>query len=430
MERTNLAPHPPRLEVHPTDRAIINVAFVAAPLAMAVALLLAGYSQTNGAWWTAAVQLAVLGGITIMIYGVNIRAVPMHSGRSWRFHWLVGVQVGAGILGAWMVGLGYGQREDWLIRSGHILAFLGAILFYTNLRLLFSQPGPPRQRIAWDERTPQQKADRLAIPFTIISSFMLLAGTGLGVALDYWEPAQGRWDLVWAHILLLGFFFPMASGTSYHTLARWSGRDFPFLQLIRVHQVGLIIGLPAMAIALGWDIDWLFRVGAVTMAVAMICWAINVFPVAWKLSPAIRTGISLALIFMLVGIAFGVAFAIDESLGPRLRTTHVVANLFGFAGLLISGFGYRYVPQIAGREDMRWPALRMPQIVLMAAGCAVGMLFMGLRMYGHVEPEAVFWSCLVGAVGMGIFSVNTAATFATFPGSSADFGPLATYDQH
>lgn len=393
------------------ERNIIGVAVSTAPLAMGVALFLAGYSQAHPQWWTAAVQLAVLGGITIMIYGVNVQALPAHSGKKWRYPQLVALQIGTGIAGAWMLAVGYGNRIEGWIQLGNLLALTGAVLFLANLMLLFTQPGERPPKIPWDQRTHQQKVDRLAIPFTMISGLMVVVGTGLSVALVYWRPAQGRWDLVWAHLMLLGFFFAMASGTSYHMLGRWAKREYTSLRLVQVHVVAFLIGLPTMTIALGWDVDWLFRIGAVSMAVAMICWAINILPVAWSLSPAVRVGIALALVFMVVGISFGVLFAIDESLGPRLRTTHVVANLFGFAGLLISGFGYRYVPLLANVREMRWPKWNMPQIALMAAGCAFGMLFMGLRMYGHIEPEVVLWPCTIGAVGMAVFAANTAATF-------------------
>lgn len=395
------------------ERSIVGVAVTTAPMLLGFALLLAGYSQTHPAWWTAAVQLAVLGGITIMIYGVNVQALPMHSGKPWRYPQLVALQVGAGIAGAVMLTFGYGYRIDRWIQLGNLLAFTGAALFLINLVLLFAQPGERPARIPWAQRTHHQKVDRLAIPFTMISGLVVVLGTALGVALDYWRPAQGRWDLVWAHLMLLGFFFAMASGTSYHMLGRWANREYTSLRLVQVHVFAFLIGVPTMTIALGWDIDWLFLIGAISMTIAMICWAINILPVAWALLPAARIGIVLALLFMLAGIGFGVLFAFDESFGPRLRTTHVVANLFGFAGLLISGFGYRYVPHLADAKEIRWPSLQIPQIVLMSVGCAFGMLFMGLRMYGHVEPEVVIWPCLVGAIGMAIFALNTGATFVT-----------------
>ena len=393
------------------QRSIIAIAVTAAPVAMAVALVLAGYSQTNGAWWTASVQLAVLGGITIMIYGVNVQALPVHSGKQWRSLPLVATQVGAGIAGAWLVALGYGWREEPLVRIGHVLAFAGAVLFLANLMLLFSGPGARPPRIAWHERTQQQKVDRLAIPFTMLSGLMVVVGTALTVLLDFWQPSSGRWDLVWAHVMLLGFFFPMASGTSYHMLARWSGRDFRSLRLIGLHLIAFLIGMPAMTIALAIDADMVFRIGAIAMAVSMVAWAVNILPVAWPLAAAARGGIALAMGFMVIGIGFGVMFALDPAAGARLRSTHVVSNLFGFAGLLISGFGYRYVPQLAGVPHICWPRLELPQLGLMTVGSGVGMLFMGLRMYGHLEPEAVIWPCLVGGIGMLLFAVNAAATF-------------------
>lgn len=395
-----------------SQRFIIALAVVMAPLAMGVALALAGYSQTHGAWWTASVHLAVLGGITIMIYGVNVQALPAHSGKPWRSLPLVALQVVAGIAGGWIAALGYGQRNTSMIELGHWLAFAGAVLFLLNLMLLFAGPGARPPRIPWNQRTQQQKVDRLAIPFTMLSGMLVVVGTAISVALHYWQPSQGRWDLVWAHVMLLGFFFPMASGTSYHMLARWSGRDFRSLRLIGVHLISFLIGMPAMTIALATDADILFRIGAILMAIAMVAWAANILPVAWPLSAPVRGGIAVSMIFMLAGIGLGVMFALDPAAGARLRTTHVVANLFGFAGLLISGFGYRYVPQLADMPEMRWPALRMPQVALMSLACAVGMIFMGLRMYGRLESSVVLWPCLAGAVAMALFAANTGGTFA------------------
>ncbi|MCO5217113.1 MAG: cbb3-type cytochrome c oxidase subunit I [Thermomicrobiales bacterium] len=397
------------------QRTLIGIALTFAPAAMGVAIFLAGYSQTHPAWWQASVHLAVLGGITIMIYGVNFNALPVHSGKPWRSEGLLALQLASAMLGAIICAWGYGHRlESWLM-IGHLLAFAGAVLFQVNLVLLFTQPGERPPRIPWDQRTQQQKVDRMAIPFTMVSSLVLMLATGLDLALDFWTPEQGRWDLVWAHLMLLGFFFPMASGTSYHILGRWAERDFRSLRLIRVQQISFLIGLPTMAIALGWDLDWLFLIGGPLMAVAMGCWAINLLPVAWRMSPAVRFGIVMAMIFMIVGVTLGVIFAIDPALGARLRTTHVMANLFGFAGLLMSGFGYRYVPHLAGQSDVRWPLLQAPQLILMVGGCAAGMVTMGLRMYGHIEPEIVMWATAPAALGMMLFAINAAATFMRSP---------------
>lgn len=393
-----------------------------APLAMAVALALAGYSKRDGTWWTASVQLAVLGGITIMIYGVNVEALPAHSGKPWRSIGLVGFQVLLGIAGAWMAMAGYGWTISWLVRIGHLLALSAAILFNVNLFLLFLQPGPRPPRIPWDERSVQQKVDRLAIPFTMLSGMLVVAGTGIGVLLDYWRPTFGRWDLLWGHVMLVGFFFAMASGTSYHMLGRWSGADYRSIPTIVVHLITYLVSFPAMIIALGWDIDWLFLIGGPLMAISMLAWATAILPVAWRLNNAVRIGITAALVFMAAGIILGSLFAIDPASGPRLRSTHVLANLFGFAGLLISGFGYRYVPQLAEVRTMRWPFLQQPQLALMSAGCALGMVFAGLYMYGKAEADDVLWPCLIGSAGMVIFAINTLATFIQQPVATGESG--------
>lgn len=398
-----------------TQRRLIAAGVTLGPLGMAVALFLAGYSQRHPQWWQPSVQLAVLGGITIMIYGVNVEALPTHSGKPWRSLHLVALQLLSGTAGAWLAAWGYGYRNADLIKVGHALAFVGACLFLINLFLLFLQPGARPPKIPWAERKMQQKIDRLAIPFTMISGMMVVIGTGVGLILNWWRPEQGRWDLVWGHLMLLGFFFAMASGTSYHMLARWAGFDFASIRVVAVHLIAYLLSLPAMVIALGWDVEWLFFIGGPLMAVSMFAWAASLLPVAWRLEPAVRVGITLAMIFMAAGVVLGVLFAIDPAYGPRLRSTHVMANLFGFSGLLISGFGYRYVPELAGTQGMRWPQWKMPQLMLMLLGCGIGMVFMGLRMYGHIEPDVVLWPCALGAVGMLIFAVNTAVTFALEP---------------
>ena len=413
-------------------RFLIAFSLTIAPVALAASLVGIGYSASHAAWWTASVQLAILGGVTIMIYGINIHSVPAHSGRSWRSVELVAVQVVAGVLGGWLVFLGRGLREQPVERIGHLLATIGAVLFMTNLGLLFRQPGPPRPpKIPKEQRTTLQRVDRLAIPFTITSGVIVVAGTALGLLLTSWRPGSGRWDLVWAHMMLLGFFFAMASGTSYHMLSRWTGRPWRSIRLVQVHLYAYLVSFPLMVIALARDIDWMFLIGGPLMAVAMLAWAANVIPMALRLTGPVRWGILLALVFLTAGVTFGVMFAIDPGTGPRLRGTHVAANLFGFAGLLISGFGYAYVPRLSGCHGLRWPALAVAQLVVLAIGVTGGMVSMGMRMYGEAGTTAVLaWNVIAG-IGMALFALQVAGTFlrgreiATRP-----MMPTVTYGQN
>lgn len=394
------------------QRVLIASCLVLAPLALAVAMIATGLSATYPAWWSAAVRLAVLGGVTVMIYGINIHSVPEHSGRMWRSLPLVGVQVAAGVVGGWLAFLGRGMAEQDIERAGHLLATVGGILFMTNLALLFRQPGPPRPpKVPVAQRTVQQRVDRLAIPFTIISGLVVVAGAALGLLLTFWRPGIGRWDLVWAHTMLLGFFFAMASGTSYHMLSRWTGRPWRSIRLVQVHLYAYLASFPLMLLALARNIDWLFMIAGPLMAVAMLAWAANVVPMALALNGPVRAGILLALLFLTVGVTFGVIFALDPAAGPRLRGTHVVANLYGFAGLLISGFGYAYLPRLSGAPSLRWPGLAPVQLVVLGTGVAVGMIAMGLRMYGEAGTAPVLAGNVIAGAGMALFALQAAGTF-------------------
>jgi hypothetical protein len=414
------------------QRFLIAFCLTVAPLAMAVALWATGYSAEHPAWWSASVQLAVLGGVTVMIYGINIHSVPAHSGRVWLSSGLVAAQVGAGVLGAWLAFFGRGLRIDGLDRAGQLLVTIGAVLFMTNLGLLFRQPGPPRPpKVPKAQRSNLQRVDRLAIPFTIISGIVVVAGTSLGLLLTWWRPGSGRWDLVWAHTMLLGFFFAMASGTSYHMLSRWTGAPWRSIRLVQVHLFTYLASFPLMLLALAQDIDWLFLIAGPLMAVSMLAWAANVVPMAVRLSGPVRWGLLMAMVYLAVGVGFGVLFAIDPGTGPRLRGTHVVANLYGFAGLLISGFGYAYVPRLSGCHGLRWPGLAVAQLLVLLAGVTGGMIAMGMRMYGEAGTTPVLVWNVIAAIGMVLFAIQVAGTFLQGREiASRPIMPSVTYGQN
>ncbi|CAN0484623.1 unnamed protein product, partial [Phaeothamnion confervicola] len=202
--------------------------------------------------WEAAVHLAVLGGIALMIYAVNIRIVPVYSRRQWHSMRLVLAQVVAGGAGAWLAFLGIGLRSTALSGTGEVLALAGGLLFLVNVRLLFRQPAAFRHTPPAIQ-TDQAGVDKTATAFTRIAGVFLQVGLILGVVLVWWRPTSGRWDLVWAHTMLLGFFLSMASGVCYHTLSRWARRPWPFPGLVRWHLRLVVVGLPLMLVALATD---------------------------------------------------------------------------------------------------------------------------------------------------------------------------------
>jgi hypothetical protein len=395
------------------ERKLVAGTLVAAPLALAASALAAGLSAREPSWWRAAVHLAVLGGIALMIYGVNIRIVPVFARRSWRSPRLLVTQVLAGGLGAWLAFLGIGTRSDSLTAIGEVLALAGGVLFMVNIVGLFKQPSSaePAPPLRYAQ---QATVDRIATKFMRLSGTWLVLGLAVGVALVWWRPANGRWDLVWAHMLLIGFFLSMASGVCYHVLARWSDRPWRSVRAIRWHYTLVALGLPFMVLALATDWTALFLVAGPVQAAALALLVANAAPHVRRLRGPARAGMVGAALFLVFGVTLGVIFAIDPATGARLRQAHAVANLFGWAGLLISGFGYALVPGFAGTA-LRRPRLAAVQIGVLAAGVIAGIAATAWRMYGDGPDTAVIAAQAVVTAGLLLFAAQVASLFAGAP---------------
>ena len=381
---------------------------IAAAIGFAVAAMTAGMIGTRPAWWQAVVPLAVLGGIAPMIFAVNIRVVPVFSRRQWRSMPLVRAQVVAMLAGAWIVYTGRLGGNDAAITVGSILALAGGVLFMANIATLFRQPVNRPQLPAGDTR--QKQVDRLAIVFTRMSSLYLLFGLAVGVALRFWTPERGRWDLVWAHAMLVGFMLSMACGICYHVLSRWTGREWGAVEPIRLHLIGTVIGLPLMLAALAFDIDWLFLVAGPLQALAVALFLATIVPMLLRLPGATRPAMLAAAVFLLTGVGLGAAFAIEPAIGARLRLSHAGINLFGFTGLLISGAGYYLVPRFAG-HPLRWPRLAWAQVVLLGGGVVTGAIAFGFRAYGHPNDAVITAAHAMIATAFVVFALMIAGAF-------------------
>lgn len=392
------------------ERKLVGVTLVLAPIALAVSALAAGWSVREPVWWQAAVHLAVLGAIAPMIYGVNIRIIPVFARRSWRSSRLLVAQVAAGVAGGWLAFVGIGTRNDVIRGLGEMLALIGGVLFMVNIVGLFKQD--PSGDAAPMRFAQQATVDRIATKFMRLSGTWLVFGLAVGVALVWWRPDRGRWDLVWAHMLLVGFFLSMASGVCYHVLSRWSQCPWASVAAIRWHYIVVAVGLPFMVVALAMDWEALFFVAGPIQALALALLLVNAAPHVVHLRGPSRLGIAIAAVFLLIGITLGAIFAIDPATGARLRQAHAISNLFGWAGLLISGFGYALVPGFAGTR-LRWPRLAAAQVGIVAVGVAAGMVAVAWRMYGDGPDSAMVVAQGVVAAGMVLFAVQVAAMFAS-----------------
>ncbi len=392
----------------PVAPRLVPFTMIAAAIAFAVAAMTAGLIGSRPAWWQAVVPLAVLGGIAPMIFAVNIRVVPVFSRRQWRSMPMVRAQVATMLAGAWLVYAGRIGESDPAITAGSILALASGLLFMANIGSLFGQPAtrpaPP------SDASRQKQVDRLAIVFTRTSSLFMLFGLATGVALRFWTPERGRWDLVWAHAMLVGFMLSMACGICYHVLSRWTGREWSAIWPIRLHLAGTLIALPLMLVALAFDIDWLFLVAGPLQAVAIVLFLATIVPMLLRLPGATRPAMLAAGVFLLTGIGLGAWFAIDPAVGARLRLTHAGINLFGFTGLLISGVGYYLAPRFAG-HPLRWPRLAWVQVALLAGGVIMGAIAFAFRGYGHTNEAIIIAAHAMIAAAFAVFALMLGGVF-------------------
>jgi len=380
-----------------------------AMLAFAVAALTVGFTPVHPAWWPAAVQLAVLGGIVPMIYAVNLRIVPVFSRRTWpREPWLR-AQIGLAIAGAWLVFAGIVAGWQIVAIVGNAAALAGGLLFASNIARLFRRPVTlPPPPLPY----PGQPAvDHLATWFMRLSLIYLLFGLTSGLAMHFWRLGSGRWDLVWAHAMLVGFFLTMVSGVCYHALARWTGRPWQFPTLIRVHLLLVALGLPAMLHALATNQLPLFAIAGPLQALALILLVLNIAPMIPVLPALTRPAFAAAIVLLLMGITLGALFALDPLLGAYLRLTHAEINLFGWTGLLISGAGYYLVPRFAG-QPLRWPRLAHVQLGTLLCGIVLGAGAFAWRAYGDAPLVIVPAAQVLVALGYLLLGILFAGTFS------------------
>lgn len=404
-------------------RWLVPIAIVQSIAAFAVAAVAAALAAVRPGWWGAAVALAVLGGIVPMIMAVNIRVVPVFAGRSWPGEASLRAEVALIAAGAWTVFAGrlagWGAAET----AGSAAALAGGLIFVGNSVRLFRRPKEARPAPPLPV-AEQAAVDRLATRFTRLSGVYLLLGLAVGLLLSVWRPPFGRWDLVWAHTLLVGAFMPMASGICYHVLARWTGRPWRTVPLIRLHLWLVAAGLPPMLVALALDRTALFAVAGTAQAVAIALFLAAIAPMLPGLPQPTRAAFVGAAALLLVGIGFGALFALDPAAGARLRTVHAEINLFGWTGLLVSGVGYYLFPRFAGRP-LRWPRLAPLQLALLGGGVTLAASAGGWRAFAASDPltAAAGMGMGLAALGFALFAALVAGTF--FGGARGKTGTAA-----
>ena len=385
------------------------------PLTIMISLLAWATAQASFAvslWkprlWPAGVALVVLGGITPLIYAVNLRVLPLFSGRNWRSPRLLLLTL-VFAQSAWLVFLGragLGRTVEAVGAAGCLSAAL--VFAYATGGPVRTPPAPGAAA-----RVSQKHVhgDTTGRRFVKLAGVYLLVGLGLGLALCFWRPGSGRWELVWAHALLVGWFLSMVSGVCYHVLPRWSRRGWRRPWLLRLHFLLIAFGLPVMLLALALDAAPLFAVAGPLEAAALVIFVWNILPLALDLPRLTRFGLVAAGLLLALGVSLGALMAVAPAWQPRLHQTHAELNLFGWAGLLVSGFGYYLFPRLAGRP------LRHPRLAALQLGALLaGVLLSAGAWYAYVEGiVAARWPIVAGsalaAAGLLGFGLLMGSTF-------------------
>lgn len=390
---------------------IVPVVIVAAILAFAAAAMAVAFVPDRPRLWSSAVALVVLGGITPLIYAVNIRIVPVFSMRTWQQPVLMYAAMVFAITGGWLVFLGRAIPAGIMETAGTLAALAGGVLFVVSVVRLFRSA--PTSKVRPPLPYPgQAEVDRIGTQFMRLAGIYLLLGLGVGVMLRFWTPATGgRWDLVWAHLLLVGWFLSMASGVLYHVLTRWTTGKWRHPQLIRAHLLVSMVGLPLMVVALAFNMTRLFAIAGPLQAIALLFLVWNVVPLARKLPWMSRVAVIGAGVYLALGVSLGASAAMDPANHATLRLAHAQINLFGWGGLLICGVGYYLFPRFAG-QPLRWPRLAAAQGLLLLASVIVSATAWWRYFDGNrgIEPLLTISGLLIAASFL-TFALITALTF-------------------
>lgn len=389
-------------------RRLTPAAIAAAMLAFATAALTAGVAVMQPQWWRAAVHLAILGGIIPMIFAVNLRILPVFSRRAWPAPAWLRVQMLCAIAGPWLLFIGIIAAQRGLEVAGNAVALVGGILFVSNLLRLFRQPATlPAPPLPYPGQTA---VDAIGIRFMQLSTIYLLFGLATGLMMSFRELGPGRWELVWTHTMLIGFFLSMVSGVCYHALSRWTGRQWRSVTPIRAHFGVLALGLPVMLHALGAGDLRLFAIAGPlqALAIGLLLW--NIAPMVPALPGLTRPAFTAAILLLATGVTLGALFALDPGLGARLRLAHAEINLFGWSGLLISGAGYYLVPRFAG-QPLRWPRLAVGQLAALVGGVVLGALAVAWRTHGEAPVALPLIAQTLVAAGYLLFAAIMLGTF-------------------
>ena len=124
--------------------------------------------------------------------------------------------------------------------------------------------------------------------------------------------------------------------------------------------------------------------------------------------------IKAALIYLVVGVAFGVAMSISPIFGARFGFVHIHINLLGFMVMMIAGVSYHVLPRFSSRQ-LPWPNGVKFHFIFQNLGL-LGMIVTYVMGYRETRVFLIFTS--ITAISLLIMVYNL--FFVLFPNFNKD----------
>jgi hypothetical protein len=227
--------------------------------------------------WSAMVHLTLFGWITAMILTVNYHTMPVFSGRDFPYPSLIWAHWAAWVGGISLETIGLLIGWDAGAAAGLLLQLAAALLFVTNMLLLFRR-GP--RRVHGPLAPPivdQPQVDRVGTQATrgagmsLPLALLMLLAVRLG-----WIGSE--WVLPAEHLATLGWLMLMVVGVAYHVLPRFTGRGTRGPAWARAQMRCHLAALVMMVLSLGFGWAWAFAVGGLLMTLALGLFAWTIWP--------------------------------------------------------------------------------------------------------------------------------------------------------
>lgn len=238
------------------------------------------------------------------------------------------------------------------------------------------------------------------MPIALVAAGGLLALQGNVLFATNWLPQT----IAWTHLVTLGALLPAMLGSLYQMVPVVLGTPVPAIRLAFAVAAALAVGTSSFVLGLLVGIGWLVQLGAVALAVALVCFLL---PVGLALARAqgggpTRTGMRGAFLCLLALAMVGLRLAWGHATGtlPQARqvwlTVHIALALLGWIGGLTMAVSWQVVPMFYLTQPFpprltRVLALALPGSALLVALAGLADLPLPQVLLTALPAALVIW---------------------------------------